>query len=349
MTVKFIGTTFAANSQWHTDEHSLINRLQEQIQQCFKDQNNLFINTTWFGPQFDNGKYQEFLQATEHEKFDNLFLLAAADPVFLSKDQIDQIFNRSGAAQMFLCGHFDGQYQFNFHSQVLPKYFRDYAQADLKLTQADYVYLCYNRKPREHRVDLVKKLVAADLKQHGIVTLGKNDAVYSKHDQNDFYFLLDEEPEDFAGEGNWGLSMHMGIPHDIHSLGNMNLWQRHFLTVVSETEFLPWDNLFVSEKTWKPMLGLRPFVVNGQTPVYQWLRNNGFKTFNNYWAHVPIEAATELTIHDCIVNVIKYLSAQPPSELVAMWQEMLPDLEHNRNRFFEFSKEQQYKVNHLFQ
>jgi hypothetical protein len=82
------------------------------------------------------------------------------------------------------------------------------------------------------------------------------------------HLSLNESPSDAVG--NWGLDMSFGIPHDIHSLGNLDIWQQHFLNVVGETEFMHWDNMFISEKTWKPILGLRPFVINGQTKIYQY-------------------------------------------------------------------------------
>jgi hypothetical protein len=159
--------------------------------------------------------------------------------------------------------------------------------------------------------------------------------------------LLGETIEEYK-DGNWGMADTVGIPHDIHSLGNINIWKTHFLTVVSETEFFPWDNTFVSEKTWKPILGLRPFVLNGQAKIYQWLRERGFKTFNHYFNRIELENVTELEIHDSIIEVLKYLVTLDKKEILAMYNNMLPDLIHNRDRFFEFSKEQKYKTENLF-
>jgi hypothetical protein len=144
------------------------------------------------------------------------------------------------------------------------------------------------------------------------------------------------------------MGMEFGIPHDIHSLGNMQIWQQHFLNVVGETEFLPWDNMFISEKTWKPVLGLRPFVINGQTKIYQYLRDQGFRTFEKYFNNVELENIPEYQVHDSIVAVIKYLSSLPKDELISMYQHMLPDLLHNRRHFAEFSQTQCCRINNLF-
>jgi hypothetical protein len=59
-----------------------------------------------------------------------------------------------------------------------------------------------------------------------------------------------------------------------------------------------------------------------------------------------MENITELEVHDSIVAVIKYLVTQ---DLNQMYQHMLPDLQHNRDRFFEFAQEQKHKLDHLLE
>jgi hypothetical protein len=274
-----------------------------------------------------------------------LFFLAAADPVFLNPEQLEFLVRASNCDTVRYLGHFDGDYQFNFHSTVLPKYFRDYQIHDLVMQHPQWVFVNYNRKPRGHRIDLVNKLLENDLQHQGVISLGKSNDVYSDGSKQTTCLLLGEEPADYAQEGNWGMSMEFGIPHDIHSLGNMQTWQAHFLTVVSETEFWPWDNTFVSEKTWKPILGMRPFVINGQTKIYQYLRQHGFRTFNHYWPHIDIESGD---VHDTIVEVITWLASLPRAELARLYQEMLPDLIYNRAHFYDFSRDQISRTERLF-
>jgi len=331
MTVQYIGTTFPPHFQWGQNEIQLVQTIAAQIQNQWPGSENLLINTTWFGPQFSNDEYSKFLTLCNEQKFDNLFLLSGVDPICLTPDKIQQCKEIAGAKNLYLLGNFDNQYQFNFISTLLPIYFETYTHQQLLPENFDHLFLNYNRKPHTHRIELVDLLEQHNLLDKGVVTLGNR-------------YTLTEQPN----VGNWGMKMDLGIPHDIHTLGNMDIWRSHFLNVVSETEFLPWNNMFITEKTWKPIIGLRPFVINGQTQIYQYLRDNGFKTFNEYWAHVPIEDATELSIHDCIVSVIKFLSSKSSFELNSMWEEMLPDLEYNRQRFFEFAAEQKLRIGNLF-
>jgi hypothetical protein len=337
--IQTIGTTFPPTSQWHTGEQAAITSIARQIEQLWPNDRNLLINTTWFGPQFTNPEYRRFLELTDNEQFDRVVLLATVDPVFLNPDQIQEIISRTGASTHLLIGNFDGAHQFNFISTVVAEYFADYTREELLLREPVQVYLNYNRKPREHRRQLIKLLDQQQLLKFGVVTLG--------HDQDTTGLILGEQPADYARAGNWNMPMTYGIPHDIHSLGNMSIWQHCFLNIVSETEFNPWDNLFVTEKTWKPIIGLRPFVINGQTTIYKWLRDHGFRTFNHYWPTVDVESAPEYQVHASIAQVVAELSQLSSSELHAMYTDMLPDLEYNRSRFFEFAREQSQLITNI--
>jgi len=343
MTVHVVGTTFSVNSQWYQHEHDVIKTIRQQIDTAYPELNNLLINTTWFGPQFDLKLFQSI---DSFCNIDNLFFLATVDPVMLNADQLGEILIRIGAKKTFYLGNFDTQHQFTFIATLLPKYFRLYTEAELLLQQAKWIFINYNRKPRQHRIDLTTKILDNGLDKYGIMTLGKNDLTYSRG-LDSVSLLLGED--DYTIEGNWGMDDRFGIPHDIHTLGNMDYWQNHFLNIVGETEFLPWDSMFISEKTWKPIIGLRPFVLNGQTKIYKYLRDNGFYTFNHYWPHIEMEELPEFEVHNSLINVIKFLSTLSNTTLLEMYADMLPVLEHNRNRFFEFANEQQYKIDHLFE
>lgn len=343
MTTYFIGTTFGTNSQWHTNEVLAIDHLKAQINKKFPTAENLIINTTWFGPQFDNGQYKKL---NKFEHIDNLFFITLVDEIMLTHDQIENIRKKFNAS-LFLIGNYDSPYEVSFISTVIPDYFKDYNDADLLIKDIKYLYLCYNRKPREHRVKLVKQLIDYDLVRHGLVTLGKNDKLYSKVEYAPS-FLLGEQPDDFANEGNWGMAMSYGIPHDIHSLGNMDIWQNHFLNIISETTFNPWDHTFVTEKTWKPIIGLRPFIINGSSKLYLWLRNRGFRTFEKYFNNILIEDIPEYEVHNSIMKVVQHLASLDKHKLMNMYNDMLPDLMYNRTRFLEFSKEQKIKLTNLF-
>ena len=131
----------------------------------------------------------------------------------------------------------------------------------------------------------------------------------------------------------------------MYSLHRIDIWQQTFLYINAATEFNPHDNLFCQQDTFKPMIGMRPFVINGVQRTYRWARLRGFKTFNHYWPHIDIENGH---VHDTLIELIKHLQSLKSSEILAIYTDMLPDLTHNKDRFFEFAREQQYKMQHLF-
>ena len=52
------------------------------------------------------------------------------------------------------------------------------------------------------------------------------------------------------------VSGNVGITNDIHSFGHNANWNNHFLNIVSETT--TYTDVFITEKTFKPIIGERP-------------------------------------------------------------------------------------------
>ena len=344
--IEYIGTNFPNSWLWSIYETRIIDSVNNQIARKYPKQENLFINLTWFGPQFDNGQWEQY-QKFKNRKFDNLFLLSTVDPAMINHGQIDDIRASLGNPQLFKLGNFDTEYHFNFFTPILQQHFAKYSDEQLLLTECKWVYINYNRKPRQHRVALVNQLIDQDLVKHGVVTLGKPNEIYDKDPNNLLFLSVGERCEDYVKHGHWygPEPDEFGIPHDILSLHNMEYWQHHFLNVIGATEFNVWDDIFVSETQFKPIIGLRPFVINGNVRTYQWLRNNGFRTFNHYWPEFDLENSE--IIHQELTRLIKHLCSQEKQQLVELYNIMLPDLYYNRNRFWEYSTEQQNKINRL--
>lgn len=347
-----IGAEFPRQWIYGKYEEEIINSIKVQIQNKFPTQRNILINTTWFGKQFDNGVYDAVVNmSNSHITFDNVFFLATVDPILINTDELKNVISMLGSPKTFLMGNFENSpYEFNFFSYAVTDNFAKYNDDDIKLTELKYVYINYNRKPREHRVDFVKKLIDNDLMKYGVVTLGKPDSTYDKSDDNDLYFSIDEDPADYAEHGDWfgkEKSDTTGIPHDLFSLHNMDAWKHHFLYINAATEFWPWDDVFVMQDQYRPIMGLRPFLINGNTRTYKWLRNNGFKTFTHYFPF-DLEEEHESTVHDNLINALKWLVSLSEEEILSMCGDMMPALHHNKERMFEFANEQRHKMEHLF-
>lgn len=345
-----IGTTFPRSWQYGPEEIDIFEKTARQIEVRFPNSRNLLINTTWFGPQFDNGQWQQIERLWEkNARFDNLFLLSVIDPMYLMEKDISEMCVRFGIKDVFKIGMFnESQYAWNFHAIVgghlMPKYDND----DITLKKYDKDFLCYQRKPRAWRVDFVKLLQENNLLDNGVVTLGaktKNDHDWSEGRTWE-PITLDESHEPYKKDGQNNPTKYGGIPNDLVTIGSLEVWNRCFLYISSETVFNHWEPLFVNERIWKPVIGLRPFIIQGNPKTYKWLHQNGFKTFNKYWPKVDlIHSVDVLNDH---ISILKYLREKSKEEKMSMYNDMLPDLIYNKQRFYEFSKEQKNKMENIF-
>ena len=331
--ITFIGRTFPTNWDYGLFEKKTIDAVIEQIETKLPHDNNIVINTTWFFTNEDNENWIRCKNLVESNNSGNLFLLAFVDPAPNPWDS-ERILRLFCKFNIFKIGNFSGEYAWDFASTVLCDRFKKYSEYEITLRDIKYKFLSYSRKPHEHRLALYKKYVDNNLLDCGIATLGKGP-------NHNFESTLDENLNDYIQHGHWygeGFDGGYNIPHDLFSLGRMDIWQHHFLNIANET--LPHNTdqeLMVTEKTFKPIIGLRPFLINGDARSYQWLRNRGFKTFTHWFP----------TNENDIIEILLWLKNQSTEQIQQLYNNMLPDLLHNRNRFFEFAQEEKLRFNNI--
>jgi len=189
------------------------------------------------------------------------------------------------------------------------RYFLNYSIADVTVRNFKYNFLCYQRKFYSSRTYLYEKL---QNKTTGIITIGNmkfNDINSNIPDHRGL--------TEVRGE--------LMISNDIWSLGNIEIWNSSFLNIVSET-WQPLDAAypFVSEKIFKPIIGLRPFICFGHPKTSELLKSLGFETFDEEFGYRPVESWD--TNADQIANIVDNLDT-------AMFDDLMPKLIHNKNHF----------------
>ena len=78
------------------------------------------------------------------------------------------------------------------------------------------------------------------------------------------------------------------------------------------------------------MLLKKPMIVMGSQDFLGYLRQLGFKTFNNFWDE-NYDGVAEQNRYQKILDLVDYLAQRPIDELVDMYQRMQPILDHNYN------------------
>ena len=130
------------------------------------------------------------------------------------------------------------------------------------------------------------------------------------------------------------------ITNDISSYGHMQNWQQHFLNVVTET--VVHTDVFISEKTIKPIAGGRPFIILGDDTIYQKLQTWGIDTFDDLFG-TGYNLQWYEQRADWIREVLSNLIHPPPPDLQKLYKSLIPRLKNNQERL----KEAQIQNEHM--
>ena len=126
------------------------------------------------------------------------------------------------------------------------------------------------------------------------------------------------------------------------NLNILKYYPTFFVEIVNLT-FFSGNTFYVDEKIWRPILALTPFIVQGPANLIKNLRHIGFKTFDCWWDEGYSEDPDDCQVACMLANTDK-LSKLSIWELQAMYNDMMPTLEHNRNLLLSLTKEQIEKV-----
>jgi hypothetical protein len=250
-------------------EQLIRNILERKAQEQLTVDSVMLINPTWL---LDRDLATEIREASP----DFIICHDLVDPAI---PQVNKIIQDSGRPHLFI-GNSD-QYRLDFWAMVCDLNFQAYTNNELQLRPGAKKFMCLNRKLHAHRRVIMRYL--DQVKDQGYLTTGSNCN------------LIDADIGDYS------------ILNDVYTLGDIATWQDSYLNIVTETTFDN-DNFFISEKTWKPVIGLRPFFVYGQPKLREYLRAQGFDTFEDlidYTGCVTEQDYAELavkTINNLTIN-----------------------------------------------
>ena len=209
------------------------------------------------------------------------------------------------------------------HAYHINAYWLFYCQKHLQRhkhipTEFDNNFLCYMRKPREERKFLYALLNGHD----GLVTIGTK-----KYEFND---TIDKSEHNATI-----ITDSVNVSNDVVTLGNIDIWNSSFLNIVAETVHC---RKFVTEKTFKPILGYRPFLIYGNPDINTMLEDWGFELFNHDFGFNP-DDDYEGQAHQ-LNNIVSGLSN---TNCVELFNALLPKIEHNYSQYDDIVNTQWHK------
>jgi hypothetical protein len=101
------------------------------------------------------------------------------------------------------------------------------------------------------------------------------------------------------------------------------------IDIVAET-FTTGRTFFPTEKTTRPMLMKKPFIVMGSKHFLTYLRQMGFKTFHDFWDE-SYDVFDEKQRYEKILDLITTISHKSLDELGSMYDQMQKILDHNHD------------------
>lgn len=231
-------------------------------------------------------------------------------------------------------GNSDGIGYFSFWLFFIEKYYNPYPIKQVEFKNPEHLYMCLNRKRHSHRIELVDRLKEEGLIKYGLVSLGGD----LENNIPQLNLNVDVKKVD----GNKATDYRTGdIPNDISSIGDLTNWNNTLINVVTETT--THTHTFISEKTWKPIIGLRPFMIVGDSKIYSYLKEYGIDTFDDLFG----TGYEHPWVHNRIEWVISNLKKYSNTNLLDMYKDLYPRLVKNKiqlQKIFEINSTKYRKV-----
>lgn len=219
-------------------------------------------------------------------------------------------------------------------------------------------FLCFNRSMRSHRYYIAYMAMKYNLLDNSIFSF-VNFPDNNEHIRNNIDALLGSRiiDEDF----NKLMSI---LPYEIDTNhltadekrgfvtdNNKKEWYTNtYFHIISETSFHgPIDNSpFFSEKTYRPIINLQPFIMIGDFGSLRQLKNLGFKTFSPFIDEsYDLEPDYSIRMQMIQKEILK-LNVLSLRELHELYYSMKDILIYNRDHFVSFKDTNPYKISYEF-
>jgi hypothetical protein len=184
----------------------------------------------------------------------------------------------------------------NFHRDFSEDFYNNVLNENLKKhkqTPKEKHFLCFNRKPHDHRVAIFAEIMTnSELKEKTIITLGNESLIHGQNFRESIRRFIDTNYKygsdrlyNFIDSYNGQNEYLYDTPSHIDEQSihiNLDAQNKTFCNIVTET-LTGEDLLFFSEKIIKPIFSLQPFIIIGNRNSLKKLKEYGFKTFDKWW------------------------------------------------------------------
>lgn len=206
-------------------------------------------------------------------------------------------------------------------------------------------YLSLNYTARPHRVLLILELLKRKYLDRGYVSFGgtRNSDLY----KGNFYdvqgegFLWSMGKGDLASYlpalddmGAWTLDQEfrsgvMGEAIRMSATSPDDFFSESYFSIVTESEFTNTDFMRVTEKIFKPIMRLHPFIPVGNYRTLGMLEEMGYKRFDKFFNNGFDDVVNARERFDLIMIEVERLMSMSDQDIMKLYRESWDTLEHN--------------------
>ncbi len=150
-------------------------------------------------------------------------------------------------------------------------------------------FLSFNRTMRDHRYALMYYMIKNNILSENVVSFLNDSNISVEGIVNKLRPLIDVD-ESYCQKIKELLPYQLDTQHLTNDQRQgftsdntlKEFYQNTYLSICTETRFSHGETVFVSEKLWKPIANLHPFILLGNYGTLKWIKELGFKTFHPF-------------------------------------------------------------------
>lgn len=225
-----------------------------------------------------------------------------AENILLMSESADIADEINRCAILFNCGKMKAdwilQFEFNMKRDLLNNWVNKPYTETLQIKTYDKKFLNFNRRWRPHRTMLVALFKIKNLLKDGYISLGQNDQGFHwdmvipqlKHlsrPHEKLYNLIETNEKEILNIPPLYLDTERLLDNQADLVPRTDyLYADSLVSIVNETNFYTdfmWETArFLSEKTFKPIAKVHPFIIVSVPNMLVKLKELGYKTFHPY-------------------------------------------------------------------
>lgn len=206
-----------------------------------------------------------------------------------------------------------------------------------------YLFDCINMRPRPHRILNFLHMINSGMLPKGNISMPSQDEWQVYVDLAHAPFLTSNGlPSDIVSKllpemtpaiakykYEYNLSHYYNYVERILD----DMYRNSWVSLITESSYFKHEfNAFISEKTFKPIASMQPFLILGSKGSIDYLKRTGFKTFEP-WIDESYSLQDDDKRFQAIMDTIKHIEQIP--DKVEWYASMRDVLEHNHALFLE--------------